>query len=94
MISYNVEAKNAVAPIVDVAYELNYRRRLPAIYLLMASYLHIVEERHNEDEWSRYRTEAMRIAQEEKDYVRDKAAPAIIQIVEAVNFIAPTSVAT
>jgi hypothetical protein len=29
-----MDAKEAVAPIVDLCYKLNYRKRLPAIYFV------------------------------------------------------------
>jgi hypothetical protein len=67
MLNHYIEAKDAVAPIIDLAHQLDYGKRLPAIYLAMASYLNFIEEKHNEDEARRYLTDAMRLALEEKD---------------------------
>ncbi len=69
MLNHYVEARDAVAPIIDLAHQLDYRKRLPAIYVIMAAYLIMVEERHNEDETRRYLMEAQRLALEEKDYL-------------------------
>jgi class 3 adenylate cyclase/tetratricopeptide (TPR) repeat protein len=69
MLNYATAAKDAVAPIIDLAHELNYRKRLPAIYITMAIYFYLVEERHNDAEARRYMTEAMRLAPEENDFV-------------------------
>ncbi len=64
-INYVVEMKDVVAPVIDLAHELNYRKS--AIYIIMASYLDLVEEKFEEAD--RYRTEGMRLALEEKDYL-------------------------
>ena len=62
------EAREAVAPIINLVQELDYRKRLPAIYNIMASYLLMVEERYNDDEMHHYIRDARRLALEEKDY--------------------------
>jgi tetratricopeptide (TPR) repeat protein len=69
MLNYYVEAKDAIAPIIDLAHELDYRKRLPAIYVAMVAYLVMVEERHSEEKTRWYLTEARRLALEEKDYL-------------------------
>ncbi len=68
MLNHYAEARDAVAPVVDLVHQLDYRKRLPAIYFVMAAYLFMVEERYNEDEAHRYLMEAQRLALEEKDY--------------------------
>jgi tetratricopeptide (TPR) repeat protein len=68
MLNHYVEARDAVAAVIDLAHQLDYRKRLPAIYCAMAAYLIMVEEKHNEDETRHYLMEAQRLAPEEKDY--------------------------
>jgi class 3 adenylate cyclase/tetratricopeptide (TPR) repeat protein len=68
MLTHDVEARDAVFPIVDLAHQLDYRKRLPAIYIVMAAYLILVEERCNEVETRGYLREAQRLALDEKDY--------------------------
>jgi tetratricopeptide (TPR) repeat protein len=68
MLNHYVEAKDAIAPIIDLARELDYRRRLPAIYVSMAGYLNYVEEKYNEEVSRQYLADAMKIALEEKEY--------------------------
>ncbi len=43
-INYHVEAKNAVDPIIGLAEKLNYKKRLPKIYLAIGSYQQQVKE--------------------------------------------------
>jgi TolB-like protein/class 3 adenylate cyclase/tetratricopeptide (TPR) repeat protein len=66
--NHYVEARDAVAPIVDLAHQFDYRKRQPAIYGAMAAYLVMVEEKHNDDETRLYLKEAQRLALELKDY--------------------------
>jgi len=68
-LSRYVEARDAVAPIFDLALQLDYRKRLPAIYCVMAVYLIMVEERPKEAEARHYLMETQRLALEEKDYL-------------------------
>jgi tetratricopeptide (TPR) repeat protein len=63
-----VEAKEAISPIFDLTHQLEYRKRLPAIYYFMAVYLFNINEGFNEAEARRYLMEAQRLALEEKDY--------------------------
>ncbi|MBI4763611.1 MAG: AAA family ATPase, partial [Deltaproteobacteria bacterium] len=49
-LNLHVEAKDAVAPVIDLAHQLDYRKRLPAIYLVMVGYLIMVEEKFDEAE--------------------------------------------
>jgi len=67
MLNYYAEAGDAVAPVFDLAHQLEYRKSLPAIYFFMAIHLIYVEE--NEAETRRYLMEAQRLALEEKDYL-------------------------
>lgn len=62
------EAREAVSPIINLVQELDYRKRLPAIYNIMASNLLMVEERYNDDEMHHYIRDARRLALEKKDY--------------------------
>ncbi len=66
--NYYVEARDAVAPVIDLVHQLDYRKRLPALYVVIAANLILVEERHNEDETQRYLIEGQRLALEEKYY--------------------------
>jgi tetratricopeptide (TPR) repeat protein len=68
-LNHIIEARDAVAPIIDLVHQLDYRKRLPAIYVTMAAYPLMVEERYNDDETHRYLKEAQKLAQEEKDYL-------------------------
>ena len=43
-LNYHIEAKNAVEPIIDLARNLNYQKRLPGIYTAMGLYYCAVEE--------------------------------------------------
>jgi class 3 adenylate cyclase/tetratricopeptide (TPR) repeat protein len=64
-INYAVEMKEVIAPVINIAQDLNYRKS--AIYNIMASYLDLLEE--NCEEADRYRSEGMKLALEEKDYM-------------------------
>jgi predicted ATPase len=67
-LSHHREAMEAVAPILDLAQKLDYRKNLAWIYVGMATYLILVEERHIEAETRWYLKEAQRLALEEKDF--------------------------
>ena len=43
-VGYHIEAKEAVEPIVDLAVQLNYQKRMPGIYTAMGIYYIWVEE--------------------------------------------------
>jgi class 3 adenylate cyclase/tetratricopeptide (TPR) repeat protein len=43
-LAHLVEAKKAIAPVIDLALELNYQKRLPGIYTAMGLYSLLVEE--------------------------------------------------
>jgi class 3 adenylate cyclase/tetratricopeptide (TPR) repeat protein len=66
-VNHYAEGRDAVAPIIHLVQQLDYRTRLPAIYTVMAAYLIYVEERVNDDEIKSYFQEAQRIAKEEKN---------------------------
>jgi len=68
ILSRYVEARDAVAPVFDLVHELDYRKSLPPIYVILAAYLIQVEEKYNDAETRRYLMEAQRLALEEKDY--------------------------
>jgi class 3 adenylate cyclase/tetratricopeptide (TPR) repeat protein/ribosomal protein L40E len=68
-LNYYAEARDAVAPVVNLVHELDYRKRFPAIYSLMATYLYMVEERYNDEKARQYMMEAQRFALEENDYL-------------------------
>jgi class 3 adenylate cyclase/tetratricopeptide (TPR) repeat protein len=63
----HVEAKEAVAPIADLAVELNYQKRLPMIYIAMGTYSDWVEDDYSEG--FRYLSEALKISEKTKDNV-------------------------
>jgi tetratricopeptide (TPR) repeat protein len=66
-LTHHVEANEAVAPIADLALELNYQKRLPMIYIMMGTYSHWVEE--DDSEAFRYLSEALKISQIIQDKV-------------------------
>jgi class 3 adenylate cyclase/tetratricopeptide (TPR) repeat protein len=66
-INQEFEARDAVAPIIELVQQLDYRKRLPAIYVIMAAYLICVEERYDDEETHWYLREAKKLAQENKD---------------------------
>ena len=66
-LTQHFEANEAVAPIADLALELNYQKRLPMIYTAMGTYNDWVEE--NCSEGFRYLSEALKISEEIKDTI-------------------------
>ncbi len=65
--TYLVEAKEAIDPIIDLAIERNYKRRLCQIYSILGTYNFFVEE--NFPETFKVLEEALRISEEVKDIV-------------------------
>jgi tetratricopeptide (TPR) repeat protein len=64
-LTHNFEAKEAVAPIVDLALRLNYHKRLPAIYSVLGTY-----NIWNEEDYStgtRYLDEVLQISEKTRD---------------------------
>ena len=66
-LTQHVEAKEAVAPIVDLALEMNYQKRLPMIYIAMGTYNDWVEENYSEG--FRYLSEALKISEKINDNI-------------------------
>ncbi|MBL7204827.1 MAG: AAA family ATPase [Desulfobacteraceae bacterium] len=66
-LTHHVEAKEAVAPIANLALELNYQKRLPMIYTAMGTYSQWVEEDYSEA--FRYLNEALKISEKIKDTI-------------------------
>lgn len=64
-INYHVEAKDSVTPIADLAIEMNYQNRLPAIYLAIGSYSLFVEEEYLEG--IRYLSESEKMSEQVGD---------------------------
>jgi class 3 adenylate cyclase/tetratricopeptide (TPR) repeat protein len=64
-LTHHVEANEAVAPIADLAANLNYQKRLPLIYIAMGTYKDWVEEDYSEG--FRYLSMALKISEETKD---------------------------
>jgi len=64
-LTHHVEANEAVAPIANLAAELNYQKRLPLIYIAMGTYKDWVEEDYSEG--FRHLSEALKISEEIKD---------------------------
>jgi len=64
-INYHVEAKEAVEPIVDLALELDYKRRVSQINTIMGSYSYLVEE--DFPRAFKYLEDALKIAEELND---------------------------
>ena len=65
-INYHVEAKQAVAPIVELAQRMDYQRRLPTIYVALGTYSLLIDEDFSKG--VQYLNEALRISRERKDY--------------------------
>jgi predicted ATPase/class 3 adenylate cyclase len=65
-IGHYAEIKEVVAPIVDLAQELNYQKRLPMIYAAIGSYSFMIEE--DKQKGFQYFNEALKIAEETEDY--------------------------
>ena len=61
----HVEAYEAVSPVADLALRLNYRKRLPAIYTAIGSYLLFVEEDYPQG--MEYLHQALEFSEEVKD---------------------------
>jgi len=61
----HVEAKEAVAPIVDLALERGYKRRLAQIYSIIGTYSYLVEE--DFPQALKYLEDALKIAEELND---------------------------
>lgn len=64
-LTHHVEAKEAVAPVLDLALNLNYQKRLPIIYMAMGMYKHWVEGDYSGG--FRYLNEALKISEKIKD---------------------------
>jgi class 3 adenylate cyclase/tetratricopeptide (TPR) repeat protein len=64
-LTHHLEAKNAVAPVLDLALKLNYQKRLPIIYIAMGMHSHWVEGDYSEG--YRYLNEALKISEITKD---------------------------
>ncbi|GAG32657.1 unnamed protein product, partial [marine sediment metagenome] len=63
--NHHVEAKEAVDPIVDLALELGYKRRVSQIYSIMGSYWYLAEEDFAKA--FKYLEDALKIAEELDD---------------------------
>jgi class 3 adenylate cyclase/tetratricopeptide (TPR) repeat protein len=61
------KANEAVAPIADLALELNYQKKLPSIYAAIGLYSLWVKEAYSEG--FRYLNEALKISEETKDFI-------------------------
>jgi class 3 adenylate cyclase/tetratricopeptide (TPR) repeat protein len=66
-LTQHVEAKEAVAPVANLAAELNYQKRLPLIYTAMGTHSDWVEEDFSEG--FRYLSEALKISEKIKDNI-------------------------
>jgi class 3 adenylate cyclase/tetratricopeptide (TPR) repeat protein len=64
-LDHYVDAKKAVAPIVDLALELNYQKRLPIIYSVLGTFSQWVEEDYSQA--FRYLDQAFKISEKVKD---------------------------
>ena len=64
-LTHNVEAKEAIAPIVDLALKLNYRKRLPAIYSVLG--IHSIWVNENYSKGAQYLEKVWKIAEETGD---------------------------
>jgi tetratricopeptide (TPR) repeat protein len=64
-LDHYVDAKEAVAPIVDLALDLNYQKRLPIIYTVMGTFGLWVEEDYSQA--FKYLDEALKISEKVND---------------------------
>ena len=64
-LDHYVDAKEAVAPIADLALELNYQKRLPIIYTVLGTFSQWVEEDYPKA--FRYLEQALKISEEVND---------------------------
>jgi len=64
-LDHYVDAKEAVAPIADLALELNYQKRLPIIYTVMGTFSQWVEEDYSQA--FRYLDQAFKISEKVND---------------------------
>ena len=64
--SYHIESKEAIAPIVDIAIRSDYKRRLAQIYTILGQYENIIEE--NIPKSYGFLEEAVKIAAEIGDF--------------------------
>jgi len=65
-INHHVEAKQAVAPIVELAQRMDFQKRLPTIYVALGTYSLLIDE--DFPKGIQHLNEALRISQERKDY--------------------------
>ncbi|MGD1154057.1 MAG: adenylate/guanylate cyclase domain-containing protein [Syntrophales bacterium] len=65
-LNYLVEAQEAVEPIVDLALKMNYRKRLPGIYIAMGAYCFAIEEDFTNG--LLYSNKALQISEEISDF--------------------------
>jgi len=66
-LNYHVEAKESVAPIADLAIGMNYRKRLPMIYVALGSYFQSIEEDFSNGE--KVLSKAIKISEEVNDWI-------------------------
>jgi len=64
-LTHHLEAKDAVAPVLDLAVKLNYQKRLPIIYIAMGMHSHWVEGDYSQG--YRYLHEALEVAEKIND---------------------------
>jgi tetratricopeptide (TPR) repeat protein len=64
-LDHYVDAREAVAPITDLALELNYQKRLPIIYTVMGTFSQWVEEDYSQA--FRYLDQALKMSEKVKD---------------------------
>jgi class 3 adenylate cyclase/tetratricopeptide (TPR) repeat protein len=65
-LNHHVKAKDAVAPIVELAQRMAYRKRLPTIYVVLGTYYLLVEE--NFPKGVQFLNDALEIAKATKNY--------------------------
>jgi tetratricopeptide (TPR) repeat protein len=65
-LNHHVKAKEAVAPIVELAQQMGYQKRLPTIYVALGSYYLLVYEDFAKG--IQYLDEALKISKQTKDY--------------------------
>jgi len=65
--NHNIEAKEAVEPVVDLALRLGYKRRVSQIYSILGWYVWLVEEDYPRAQ--RYLADGLRLAEELRDSI-------------------------
>ncbi len=90
--NYHIEAKDAVEPIIDLALDLNYQKRIPGIYTAMGMYYVWIEEDFSKGK--QYLNDVSEIAEKVGDFLAlwfanqqlERSSVSIINLMNAWTF--------